>query len=70
MIRGSRREAGTAWEGKEIFEIKPIILGGDATDPDNKTLLDRERHIEAVRYWNRIIRDLRQKAARKTERNE
>jgi hypothetical protein len=44
----------------EVFEITPIILGGDPTAPQNKTLLSREQHIEAVRYWNGVIADLRQ----------
>jgi hypothetical protein len=45
--------------GKEIFEIKPVILGGSPTDPANKTVLTRQQHIEAVRYWNKLISDLR-----------
>ena len=45
--------------GMELFEIKPVMLGGDPLDPINKTLLTREQHIQAVRYWNRVIRDLR-----------
>ena len=45
--------------GKEIVEIKPIILGGSPTDPANKTLLTREQHIQMVRYWNGIIAGLR-----------
>ncbi|MDB6016488.1 MAG: hypothetical protein JWR19_977 [Pedosphaera sp.] len=45
--------------GKEIYEIKPVILGGSPTDPANKTLLTRQQHIEAVRYWNKVIRDFR-----------
>jgi hypothetical protein len=45
--------------GLEIFEIQPIILGGSPTDPANKTLLTRQQHIGAVRYWNEIVRDLR-----------
>jgi len=45
--------------GKEVFEITPVILGGSPTDPANKAVLNRSQHIEAVRYWNRIIRDLR-----------
>jgi hypothetical protein len=47
--------------GKEIYEIKPVILGGSPTDPANKTILTRQQHIEAVRYWNAIIRDFRKK---------
>jgi hypothetical protein len=45
--------------GREIFHITPLILGGSPTDPANRVLLDRRQHIEAVRYWNRVIRDLR-----------
>jgi hypothetical protein len=45
--------------GKEIFEIQPVILGGSPTDPANKTILTRQQHIEAVRYWNNVIRNLR-----------
>ena len=52
-----RRDAS----GKEIFEIKPVILGGSPTDTENKVVLTREQHIEVVRYWNRIIADLRAK---------
>ena len=47
--------------GKEIYEIKPVILGGSPTDPANKAIITRQQHIEAVRYWNAIIRDLRKK---------
>jgi len=45
--------------GKEIFEIKPVILGGSPTDPENKIALTREQHIQAVRYWNKVVGDLR-----------
>ena len=54
-----RRQNRQSLAGKEIHEIKPVILGGSPTDPANKTLLTRQQHIEAVRYWNRLIRDLR-----------
>lgn len=45
--------------GKEIFEIHPVILGGSPNDLQNKALLNRQQHIDAVRYWNSLIRDLR-----------
>jgi hypothetical protein len=44
---------------EEIFEIKPVILGGSPTDPANKIVLTREQHIQAVRYWTRIVRQIR-----------
>lgn len=50
--------------GKEIFEIKPVILGGSPTDPANKVALTRADHIKAVRYWNKIVRDLRAQRSR------
>lgn len=46
-------------KGMELFEIKPIILGGDPVSPENKVWLTRQQHFEAVRYWNRLIRELR-----------
>lgn len=46
--------------GEEIFEIKPIILGGSPTDPGNKTVLNREDHIKTVVYWNKVIEEVRQ----------
>ena len=45
--------------GMELFEISPVILGGDPVDPKNKVWLTRQQHFEAVRYWNRIIQKLR-----------
>ena len=44
----------------EVFEVTPVMLGGSPTDPSNKVLLTREEHIAAVRYWNGVIRELRQ----------
>lgn len=42
-----RRRDRQQFAGKEIFEVKPIILGGSPTDPANKALLTRQQHIEA-----------------------
>jgi hypothetical protein len=45
-----------------LFELQPLIVGGDPADPTNKAYLSRQEHIEAVRYWNRIIAELRKDA--------
>jgi len=50
-----KRSLDPSTQGKEIFEITPVILGGSPTDPANKTLLTREEHIQAVRFWNKVI---------------
>ncbi|UPG88324.1 hypothetical protein L2Y96_12925 [Luteibacter aegosomaticola] len=44
---------------RELFFIKPIMLGGDAEDPANRVWLTREEHVAAVRYWNGVIESLR-----------
>ena len=62
MSNEVRKVASSRYAGKEIFEIKPVILGGSPTDPANKVVLTREEHIEAVRYWNRIIAELKKQA--------
>jgi len=45
----------------EVIEIKPTIFGGSPSDPNNKTIVTREQHFEYVRYWNKVIADLRRK---------
>ncbi|QDQ28067.1 hypothetical protein FNU76_17900 [Chitinimonas arctica] len=55
----SWRLADSSMKGMEIFEITPIILGGDPADSSNKVLLTRRQHIEAVRYWNEIIEGIK-----------
>ncbi len=57
----------TTSRGKEVFEIQPVILGGSPTDPANKIVLNREEHIEAVVYWNRVIKQLREQRSRETK---
>ncbi|MHC1660045.1 MULTISPECIES: hypothetical protein [Stenotrophomonas] len=49
-------------KGMELFEIKPVIVGGDPISPENKIWLTRRQHFEAVRYWNGIISRLRDNA--------
>ncbi len=54
--------AGEApYQGRELFEIKPVKLGGSPIDRSNKTLLSREQHISAVNYWNKVISELKGK---------
>lgn len=49
----------SSFQGKEIFEITPIKLGGSPVDPANKVVLTREQHIDAVNYWNKLIKEMR-----------
>jgi cell wall assembly regulator SMI1 len=52
--------------GKEIFEIKPVLLGGSPTDLENKVILTRDQHMELVRFWNKVVGDLRKQQARRS----
>jgi hypothetical protein len=54
-----RRDHRAVCAGKEIFEIQPILFGGNSTETSNKVLLNRNEHIEAVNYWNNMIRVIR-----------
>lgn len=45
--------------GMELVEITPAVLGGSPTDPDNKTWVTRQQHFELVRYWNKVLSELR-----------
>ena len=60
----SRREIEPLSRGKEIFEIKPVLLGGSPTDLENKMILARDQHMELVRFWNRVVSDVRKQQAR------
>jgi hypothetical protein len=44
-------------EPAEIVEIKPILFGGNPTAASNKTALNRESHVDYVRYWNKLWQD-------------
>ena len=63
MLCMSEHQAGNRdrsnHRGMELFEITPVMLGGDPLSPNNKIWLTRQQHIEAVRYWKRVVRELR-----------
>lgn len=41
--------------------IKPVIFGGDPSAESNMTWVPLDQHIEAVKWWNNLYRDLKQK---------
>jgi hypothetical protein len=49
-------------KGMELFEIKPVALGGDPVSLENKIWLTRQQHFEMVRFWNRTG-EIQRKAA-------
>jgi RHS repeat-associated protein len=47
-------------KGKQIHEIQPVKFGGSPTDSVNKIPLTPKEHAEYTRYWNNIMRNIKQ----------
>jgi hypothetical protein len=45
--------------GLEIHEVKPVVLGGSPTDPENKVYVAPPKHAELSVFWNRLYRRLK-----------
>jgi hypothetical protein len=58
----SVQDTASRSKGMELFEVKPIAVGGDPVSLENKIWLTRQEHCEAVRFWNRSI-EIQRKAA-------
>lgn len=37
----------------------PVLVGDDLHDPKNRAWLTSQQNIEAVRYWNNVVAELR-----------
>lgn len=48
--------------GLEIHEKHPVVLGGDPEDTSNKIFLRPSVHAEAVVYFNRLVRNIRERS--------
>ena len=44
--------------GKVKWYVKPLILGGDASD-ENQTWVTHDQHAQLVRYWNDMYRSMK-----------
>jgi hypothetical protein len=58
----SVQDTASRSKGMELFEVKPIAVGGDPVSLENKIWLTRQEHFEAVRFWKRTI-EIQRKAA-------
>ena len=65
----SVQDTASRSKGMELFEIKPIAVGGDPVGLENKIWLTRQEHFEVVRFWNRTIEIQRKAALEKAGRN-
>lgn len=54
-------KADPSLAGKQIHEIQPVKFGGNPTDPANKLALSRQEHAQATTWWNRLLRDVKDK---------
>ena len=51
-------ESDLRFTGKIKWYIKPLIFGGDPSDPANMDWVSHELHIELVVWWNPKYREL------------
>ncbi|WP_296737774.1 SMI1/KNR4 family protein [Mesorhizobium sp.] len=49
------REDGDSHPQMQLAEVKPVLFGGDSTDPANRAWLTRAQHFEYVRFWNDVF---------------
>ncbi len=56
-------------KGMELFEVKPVAVGGDPISLENKIWLTRQEHFQVVRFWNRTIEIQGKAALEKAGRN-
>ncbi|MEM6821526.1 MAG: hypothetical protein AAF558_06265 [Verrucomicrobiota bacterium] len=45
--------------GKIKWYVKPLIFGGDPEEDENTTWIDLDSHVDAVKYWNNMYKDLK-----------
>ena len=50
--------ADARFAGKVKWYIKPIVFGGDPAANENITWVTPAQHVECVRWWNTLYRDL------------
>ena len=50
--------------GKIKWYIKPIIFGGDPQAAENMAWLSFDQHIKAVKWWNKLYRDVKGKTGK------
>ncbi|TPM45402.1 hypothetical protein FJ951_16260 [Mesorhizobium sp. B2-2-3] len=64
----SVKDTNSRSKGMELFDVKPIAVGGDPVSLEDKIWLTRQEHFEAVRFWNRTIEIQRKTALEKAPR--
>jgi hypothetical protein len=45
--------------GQIKWYTKPLVFGGDASDPANTLWVSREQHMQLVSWWNSLYREVR-----------
>jgi hypothetical protein len=53
--------ADERFKDKIRWFVKPLVFGGDAQADSNTTWMTVDQHVEVVKWWNQLYRDLQQK---------
>jgi hypothetical protein len=60
-IDPSKLRIDERYASKIKWYIKPLVFGGDANADSNVTWLTVDEHVEAVKWWNQLYRDVQLK---------
>jgi hypothetical protein len=52
-------EPDLRFTGKIKWYTKPIVFGGDPSDPSNTLWISHEQHMQLVTWWNLQYREVR-----------
>jgi hypothetical protein len=51
-------EPDARFTGRIKWYTKPVVFGGDASDPANTLWVSHELHVQLVTWWNALYRDV------------
>jgi hypothetical protein len=60
-IDPSKLRVDERYTNKIKWYIKPLVFGGDASADSNITWMTVDEHVEAVKWWNQLYRDVQLK---------
>lgn len=60
VIDSSKFELDVKRKGRIKWYVKPIVFSGSPTDDDNMVWITLSDHIDLVKFWNRLYRNITQ----------
>ncbi len=61
-VAPSKLRADQRFIDKIRWFVKPLVFGGDPREDSNTTWITVDEHVEVVKWWNQMYRDLQKKS--------